>query len=406
MKKTRPLALVAAVGLSLALIAAPTGAYAASATATVKAATQKMSQSTLSSTQRGTYKVGTKVGLVCYEKGQPVKGYFSKYVKGGYSDIWYRTADGHYIADIDIETGSNGAVTPACAVSIDANAWYKLTFRNSGKALDIRAGKTANGTAVQQHTANGTKSQAFKLVSVGGGYFKIMSQLSSSQVVEVGGGRNANGSRVNTWSGGTAAHQQWRPVHSAKGYVNLVSRHAPWMCLDVPGATKNNAVQLQIAVCNDTDAQKIAFTKVGTVTSPTPANPPAYAKTDAFIAKYKGRWVDIDGAYGAQCTDLVELFNSEVMKAARIGGNAKDFYARASSAKYQKLTAATTPRKGDIAVWGASKPYSGGFGHTSIVLKQNSDGTLQTFTQSGDQYAAKEVKDTKAHLIGYLRPKL
>lgn len=33
---------------------------------------------------------------------------------GGWDDLWYKTTDGVFVADIDINTGTNNPITPAC----------------------------------------------------------------------------------------------------------------------------------------------------------------------------------------------------------------------------------------------------------------------------------------------------
>lgn len=88
----------------------------ASTNAVVRATTQRMSDATLNSTQNGEYGVGQRLTLQCYKHGQAVRGYFSPYIgNGGWDDLWYRVNDGYFVADVDIETGSNEPVTPACS---------------------------------------------------------------------------------------------------------------------------------------------------------------------------------------------------------------------------------------------------------------------------------------------------
>lgn len=125
------------------------------------------------------------------------------------------------------------------------------------------------------------------------------------------------------------------------------------------------------------------------------------ARVDAFVAKFQGKKWDWDGYYGAQCTDLVEFYNRDVVGAPPIGGNGKDMYARASPAYYDKLPPSAAPRKGDIAVWNGNKPGSGGNGHVAIVLDSN----LRTFAQSGDTTVARQFQENTNYLTGYLRPK-
>lgn len=106
----RVAAAVTVVGVALTL-AAPAGA---DATATVKARTQRMSEPNLTSQQNGWYEVGNQLTLVCSKRGQPVKGFFSFNIPGGWDDLWYKTSDGNFVADVDIETGTLDVVAPGC----------------------------------------------------------------------------------------------------------------------------------------------------------------------------------------------------------------------------------------------------------------------------------------------------
>lgn len=107
------IALVAAgLAASSLTLTAPAGA----AGATVKAKTQKMSAANLNSRQNGWYNLGERLELVCSTRGQAVKGYFSFNIpNGGWDNLWYRTSDGNYVADVDIETGTLGVVAPDCS---------------------------------------------------------------------------------------------------------------------------------------------------------------------------------------------------------------------------------------------------------------------------------------------------
>lgn len=109
---------VAALGIVATVVGpsvltAPT-AYA-DAPATVKARTQRMSDASLNSTQDGWYNPGDQLVLVCSKRGQRVKGFFSFNIPGGWDDLWYKTSDGHFVADVDIETGTLDVVAADCA---------------------------------------------------------------------------------------------------------------------------------------------------------------------------------------------------------------------------------------------------------------------------------------------------
>ncbi|MET9327804.1 CHAP domain-containing protein [Tsukamurella sp. NPDC003166] len=117
------------------------GVAEAAPTGRVVAATQKMTGPSLKTTQVGTYPAGARVTLQCYERGQSVKGALSKYHgNGGWDDLWYKTSDGVYVADIDIETGSNNPVTGKCG---DAPAAQPAPVQGAAPAgLAAIAGRT------------------------------------------------------------------------------------------------------------------------------------------------------------------------------------------------------------------------------------------------------------------------
>ena len=53
------------------------------------------------------------------------------------------------------------------------------------------------------------------------------------------------------------------------------------------------------------------------VSSPAHAN----GTVDAFVNRWNGSYADYDGAYGAQCVDLFNYYNRDVVKAPRIAVN-------------------------------------------------------------------------------------
>jgi hypothetical protein len=107
-------AVLAALAGSAVLFAAP--AYA-DVTATAKVRTQRMSDASLNVAQNGWYNAGDRLTLVCSKRGQAVKGYFSFNIPGGWDDLWYKTSDGNFVADVDIETGTLDVVAADCGAA-------------------------------------------------------------------------------------------------------------------------------------------------------------------------------------------------------------------------------------------------------------------------------------------------
>jgi surface antigen len=105
-------ALVAATGVQ-SMTEAPSAS--ADASATVEADTPQMSDANLTSPQDGSYNPGDQPTLVCSTRGQNVNGFFSSDIPGGWDDLWYRTSDGHFVADADIATATLNIAAPECS---------------------------------------------------------------------------------------------------------------------------------------------------------------------------------------------------------------------------------------------------------------------------------------------------
>lgn len=100
-----------------------------------------------------------------------------------------------------------------------------------------------------------------------------------------------------------------------------------------------------------------------------------------FINQYRGKYVDFDNAYGAQCVDLVQFYNRDVVGGARLTGNAKDIFGQQPD-KYEwvKNTPDGVPPPGAIVVYGGS--VGGGYGDVTV----SQGGNASTFTGFGQNY--------------------
>ena len=114
-------------------------------TGTAATRTQKMSQSNLSSAQIGWYETGTVLTLICYQRGQSVKGYFSSSFNEGWDNLWYRISDGAYAADVDLETGTLDPVVPACADQPVADTTNAIVMATTQRMSDATLNSTQNG---------------------------------------------------------------------------------------------------------------------------------------------------------------------------------------------------------------------------------------------------------------------
>jgi Ricin-type beta-trefoil lectin domain-like len=134
-------------------------------------------------------------------------------------------------------------------------SWVSVHNFNSGKCVDASSQGTANGTRIQQYDCNGNNGQQYLFVPVGGGYFEVENRNLSSQVWDVINRSATIQTPIQLWSWQGGYNQQWAPVAERNnGWYHFVSRNSG-LCLDVPGASTANSVQLQQYTCNGTAAQ-------------------------------------------------------------------------------------------------------------------------------------------------------
>ncbi|MEU5262589.1 RICIN domain-containing protein [Amycolatopsis sp. NPDC021455] len=156
-----------------------------------------------------------------------------------------------------------GGVTTKAAAAVTPDGWYTVTAANSGKCVDARAAGSANGTVVQQYACNRTSSQEWQFQPTGDGYFRVNARTNPAAAWDVTGVSTADGGLLQLWTYGGGANQQWQAVDEGNGRYHFVSRNSG-KCLDVPGASGADAVQLQQYTCNGTAAQSFMLTPVNT----------------------------------------------------------------------------------------------------------------------------------------------
>ena len=84
-----------------------------------------------------------------------------------------------------------------------------------------------------------------------------------------------------------------------------------------------------------------------------------------FFLKYNKRFLDYDGAFGAQCVDPIKAYCDEVLGIPALTGNAITYWRDIPGFTRITRTAFNKPNPGDIIIWDktATNPY----GHIGIV---------------------------------------
>ncbi|MDI1466031.1 ricin-type beta-trefoil lectin domain protein [Catellatospora sp. KI3] len=115
----------------------------------------------------------------------------------------------------------------------------------NGLCLDVRASGTANGTAVQTYTCNGTGAQQWTYVEAGTTLHAL------GKCADITGAGTANGTKIQLWDCNNTGAQVF--IHRADGsYYNPQSNR----CLDIPNNTTTPGTQSQIWDCNGSAAQR------------------------------------------------------------------------------------------------------------------------------------------------------
>lgn len=90
-----------------------------------------------------------------------------------------------------------------------------------------------------------------------------------------------------------------------------------------------------------------------------------------FVSQNNGKYLDFDGAYGAQCVDLVQYW-CQSLNGPRLSGNAVDLSGQTHNGFFRWIenTPAGVPRAGDIMVWGEYAPFGiSQYGHTGVFIE-------------------------------------
>ncbi|CAL9372388.1 hypothetical protein SUDANB95_00888 [Actinosynnema sp. ALI-1.44] len=114
----------------------------------------------------------------------------------------------------------------------------------AGKCVDVAGASTANGTAVQLYTCNGTAAQTWTRASDG-------TLRALGKCLDVNGPSTADGAVTHLWDCHTGSSQKW--AHDSSG--RLVNQFSG-KCLDVTGNSSADGTRLQIWTCTTGANQK------------------------------------------------------------------------------------------------------------------------------------------------------
>ena len=130
-------------------------------------------------------------------------------------------------------------------------AYYRIINTYSGKAVDVKSAKTADGTNIQQYTWNGTKAQLWKIRLNDDGSVTFLSALNIGKAASVKGGKTANGTNIQLETLKTSGDTQkffivnsdldWRPVHTANTGATASSAENKKVIVNMIGAVESGS---------------------------------------------------------------------------------------------------------------------------------------------------------------------
>jgi len=221
-----------------------------------------------------------------------------------------RTVRAATAAAVMVVSGSVVLVTHlgAAHAAVPTTGWNTVVANNSGKCVDARSAATANGTAVQQYTCNGSTAQQWGFrTAPTAGYVVIVNANSPSPAVDIAGPSTADNAVAHLWANGAYTSQQWQAVQESSGRYHFVNLYSG-KCLDVPSASTADSVQLAQYTCNGTAAQSFAVTPVGgstPTTTPAGTNPDLGPNVKIFDPSMATSTIQstINSVYGSQQTN-------------------------------------------------------------------------------------------------------
>jgi hypothetical protein len=124
-----------------------------------------------------------------------------------------------------------------------------------------------------------------------------------------------------------------------------------------------------------------------------------------FITQYNGKRNDFDNFYGAQCFDLFQFYNRDVIGGGFVPGNAaydivstypKNLYT------YVQNTPSGVPEAGNVIIWG--KGY-GPYGHVAIITEANVN-SFKCLSQNDPIGRETHIKEYPNYngVLGWLKP--
>ncbi len=162
------------------------------------------------------------------------------------------------------------SVLPSQAAALPATGGtYQLKVTKSGKCIDVPAGSTSNGTALQQWgCATSAAWQQFKLTAAGTNYQLV--NVNSGKCVDVPASSKASGVQVQQYTcAASQTNQQWKLTASGTDTFQIINVNSGLCLSDKDASTASGAAIIQ-ETCTANSNKRWAFTAAtGSTPAPT-----------------------------------------------------------------------------------------------------------------------------------------
>lgn len=160
---------------------------------------------------------------------------------------------------------SNGTAAQKWLITKDGAGYRIESALKTGFVLDVQYGSAQNGTNVWMYTSNGTAAQVFYIfdftpkiepstATLADGVYTVKTSLGSGKVLEVAGGSIATGGNVRQYSGNDSYGQRFYVESDGAGFYRLFNLGSG-LALDIAGGNTKSGANVQQWTWNGTDAQ-------------------------------------------------------------------------------------------------------------------------------------------------------
>lgn len=195
---------------------------------------------------------------------------------------------------------------------------FNIKNVNSGLMLDLYNSNDANGTNVQQYTADGTNAQKWKIIYNSTSdcyYIKSVRSLNNgnSRQLDVyctSSNPVASGHNVQIWSPGDDPSSTWSIVHISNGQYKIVLKQYPTLALTVSGNSTASGANVLIQTYTGSSSQKWTFEEV-TLSQTTGI---VSGETYYIRSKYSNKNLDIANGSTANGTNVFQTNQSGLFR--------------------------------------------------------------------------------------------